>query len=144
MKQKKSIQKIAIVNGINLAELGTREIDVYGHTDFLSYIQTLRKKYPNIEIIDFQSNFVEDIADFILQHKNCDGVILNPGAFTHTSMILADTIATIPAKVVEVHISNLYGRENFRKNSLIASKCCGSICGFGLEGYELALYFLTR
>ena len=137
-------KKIAIINGINLAELGTREVDVYGHTDFNTYLDYLKQRYPKVELIYFQSNKVEELAEFMLQHKHNDGIILNPGAFTHTSLILADTIATIPAKVVEVHISNLYGRENFRKNSLIASKCCGSICGFGLKGYELALFYLIR
>jgi len=138
------MKKIAIINGINLAELGSREVDVYGHTDFNTYLNHLRQRYPDVELLYFQSNKVDEMADFMLQHKNCDGFILNPGAFTHTSLVLADTIATIPAKVIEVHISNLYGRENFRKNSLIAAKCCGSICGFGLAGYELALFFFLH
>ena len=138
------MKKIAIINGVNLGELGTREVDVYGHTNFNTYLGELKQRFPNVELLYFQSNKVDELADFMLQHKHCDGIILNPGAFTHTSLILADTIATVSAKVVEVHISNLYGRENFRKNSLIASKCCGSICGFGLAGYELALNFLLR
>jgi len=138
------MKKIAIINGINLAELGSREVDVYGHTDFNTYFSHLKQRYPNVELLYFQSNKVDEMADFMLQHKNCDGIILNPGAFTHTSIILADTIANVSAKVVEVHISNLYGRENFRKNSLIAAKCSGSICGFGLAGYELALFYLIH
>jgi 3-dehydroquinate dehydratase-2 len=138
------MKKIAIINGINLAELGTREVDIYGHTDFHSYLNTLKPRYPDVDFIYFQSNKVDELADLILQLKESDGIILNPGAFTHSSIILADTIATIPAKVVEVHISNLFGRENFRKSSLIASKCCGSICGFGLAGYELALFYLIH
>jgi 3-dehydroquinate dehydratase-2 len=138
------MKKIAIINGINLAELGSREVDVYGHTDFNTYLNYLKQRYPDVELLYFQSNKVDEIADFMLKHKQCDGIILNPGAFTHTSLILADTIAAISAKVVEVHISNLFGRENFRKNSLIASKCSGSICGFGLAGYELALFYLIR
>jgi 3-dehydroquinate dehydratase-2 len=138
------MKKIAIVNGVNLGELGSREVDVYGHTDFPTYLNELQRRFSEVELLYFQSNKVDELADFMLQHKHCDGIILNPGAFTHTSLILADTIATVSAKVVEVHISNLYGRENFRKNSLIASKCCGSICGFGLAGYEMALYFLLR
>ena len=138
------MKKIAIVNGVNLGELGCREVDVYGHTDFNTYLHLLKQNHPNVELLYFQSNKVDELVDFMLQHKQCDGIILNPGAFTHTSIILADTIAAIPAKVVEVHISNLYGRENFRKNSLIASKCCGSICGFGLKGYDLALFYLSR
>ena len=138
------MKKIAIINGVNLGELGTREVNVYGHTDFNTYFNVLKQRFPDVELLFFQSNKVDELANFMLQHKQCDGMILNPGAFTHTSFILADTIAAVPAKVVEVHISNLFGRENFRKNSLIASKCCGSICGFGLAGYELALYFLTR
>ena len=138
------MKKIAIVNGINLGELGTREVDVYGHTDFHTYLDVLKKRYPNIDLLYFQSNKVDELVDFMLQHKQCDGMILNPGAFTHTSVILADTIAAISAKVIEVHISNLFGRENFRKNSIIASKCCGSISGFGLSGYEMALYYLSH
>jgi 3-dehydroquinate dehydratase-2 len=138
------MKKIAIVNGVNLGELGSREVNVYGHTDFNTYLEILKQRYPEIELLYFQSNKVDELADFMLQHKHCDGIILNPGAFTHTSLVLADTIAAISAKVVEVHISNLFGRENFRKNSCIASKCSGSICGFGLAGYELALFFLTR
>jgi 3-dehydroquinate dehydratase-2 len=138
------MKKIAIVNGVNLGELGSREVDVYGHTYFNTYFDYLKKRYPNVELIYFQSNKVDEMADFMLQHKDCDGMILNPGAFTHTSVILADTVAAVAAKVVEVHISNLYDRENFRKNSLIASKCCGSICGFGLVGYELALFYFIH
>jgi 3-dehydroquinate dehydratase-2 len=138
------MKKIAIINGINLAELGTREVDVYGHNDFCTYLSTLKQSYPDVDFIYFQSNKVDELADFMLQHKECDGIIINPGAFTHTSIILADAIATISTKVIEVHITNLYGRENFRKYSLIASKCCGSICGFGLEGYELALFYFIR
>jgi 3-dehydroquinate dehydratase-2 len=137
------MKKIAIVNGVNLGELGTREVNVYGHTDFLTYFDLLKKRFPYVELIYFQSNKVDELVDFILQHKDCDGIILNPGAFTHTSIILADTVAAVSAKIVEVHISNLFGRENFRKNSLITSKCCGSICGFGLVGYDMALKFLT-
>jgi 3-dehydroquinate dehydratase-2 len=136
------MKKIAIVNGVNLGELGTREVNVYGHTDFSAYLNYLKQRYQDVDLLYFQSNKVDEIVDFMLQHKQCDGIILNPGAFTHTSLILADTVATIPAKVVEVHISNLFGRENYRKNSLIASKCSGSISGFGLSGYELALFFL--
>jgi len=138
------MKKIAIINGINLGELGTREVNVYGHTDFNSYLDILKQRYPDIELIYFQSDKIDEMVEFMLQHKHCDGIILNPGAFTHTSVILADTVAVISAKVVEVHISNLYGRENFRKNSLIASKCCGFICGFGLSGYELALFYLIH
>jgi len=138
------MKKIAIVNGINLAELGTREVDIYGHTDFNTYLDTLKLRYPEVEFLYFQSNKVDELADFMLNNKECDGIILNPGAFTHTSVILADTIANVSAPVVEVHISNLFGRENFRKNSLIASKCCGSICGFGLKGYEMALFYLVN
>ncbi|MCL1850815.1 MAG: type II 3-dehydroquinate dehydratase [Bacteroidetes bacterium] len=138
------MKTIAIVNGVNLGELGLREVDVYGHTNFHTYLDLLKQSFPDVKLLYFQSNKVEELVDFMLQNKNCDGIILNPGAFTHTSAILADTVATLSAKVIEVHISNLFGRENFRKNSLIASKCCGSISGFGLAGYEMALFYLTR
>jgi len=138
------MKRIAILNGINLAELGTREVNIYGHTDFSTYFNYLKQHYPDIELIYFQSNKVDELADFMLQHKDYDGIILNPGAFTHTSLVLSDAIAAISAKVIEVHITNLFGREQYRKNSLIASKCCGSICGFGLAGYELALFYLVH
>jgi 3-dehydroquinate dehydratase-2 len=138
------MKKIAIINGVNLGELGSREVDVYGHTNFNTYFNYLKQRYPEVDLIYFQSNKVDEIADFMIQSQQCEGIILNPGAFTHTSLILADTIATISAKVVEVHISNLFGRENYRKNSFIASKCYGSISGFGLAGYELALFYLIH
>jgi 3-dehydroquinate dehydratase-2 len=138
------MKRIAIVNGINLAELGTREVDIYGHTDFHTFLDTQKKLYPEVEFLYFQSNKVDELADFMLKNKECDGIILNPGAFTHTSVILADTIANIFAPVVEVHISNLFGRGSFRKNSLITSKCCGSLCGFGLKGYEMALFYFVN
>jgi 3-dehydroquinate dehydratase-2 len=138
------MKKIVIINGVNLGELGTREVDVYGHTDFHTYLNLLKQRYPDVELLYFQSNKVDELVDFMLQNKHCNGIILNPGAFTHTSVILADAIAALAVKVVEVHISNLFARENFRKNSLIASKCCGFICGFGLNGYEMALFYLLR
>ena len=134
-----SEKKILILNGVNLGELGNREVNIYGNVTFEEYLSTLKIKYPEYELSYFQSNRIEDMIETIYQHKHYDGIIINPGAYTHTSVILADAIKAISVKVVEVHISNLFAREQFRRKSLIASACQGSISGFGLKGYELAL-----
>jgi 3-dehydroquinate dehydratase II len=134
-----SEKKILILNGVNLGELGNREVNIYGNVTFEEYLSTLKTKYPEYELSYFQSNRIEDMIETIYQHKHYDGIIINPGAYTHTSVILADAIKAISVKVVEVHISNLFAREQFRRKSLIASACQGSISGFGLKGYELAL-----
>ena len=134
-----SKKKILILNGVNLGELGSREVNIYGNVTFEEYLSTLKTKYSEYELSYFQSNRIEDMIETIYQHKHYDGIIINPGAYTHTSVILADAIKAISVKVVEVHISNLFAREQFRRKSLIASTCQGSISGFGLKGYELAL-----
>lgn len=135
------MKKIIIINGINLNELGTREVNIYGTLRFDDFFAELKKSHPNIELTYYQSDNVEDIAEYILQHKDVDGFILNPGAFTHTSLILADTIKNVAVPFIEVHISNLYGRELYRRKSMISSACKGQICGFGLKGYEMALSY---
>lgn len=135
------MKKIIIINGINLKELGTREVNIYGNLRFDDFFAELKQNHPTIDLIYHQSDNVEEIAQYILQHKEADGIILNPGAFTHTSLILADTIKNVMVPVIEVHISNLYGRELYRRKSLISSVCKGQICGFGLKGYEMALSY---
>lgn len=134
------MKKIIIINGVNLNELGTREVDIYGHVDFETYFFELKKRFPQFELDFFQSNKIDELVDQILSHQYFDGIILNPGAYTHSSIILADAIKAIPTPVVEVHISNLFGRESFRKKSMISSSCMGTISGFGLKGYDLAIF----
>lgn len=119
--------------------LGSREVNIYGNTDFETFFAKLKDKFNDCELVYFQSDSVEEISLMIHECAHFDGIVLNPGAFTHTSIILADAIKSVPVKVVEVHISNLFGREQFRKNSMIAAVCAGSISGFGLKGYELAV-----
>jgi 3-dehydroquinate dehydratase-2 len=136
--------KIAIVNGPNLNLLGKRETDIYGSEDFADFLNDLRKKYPSVSFNYFQSNIEGELINE-LQHVgfNYDGVILNPGGYTHTSVALGDAIAAIKAPVIEVHISNVAAREEFRKISHVSAKCKGTISGLGLRGYELAVkYFL--
>ncbi|MDR3046805.1 MAG: 3-dehydroquinate dehydratase [Bacteroidales bacterium] len=137
-------KKIAIINGVNLNALGSREVNIYGHVDFNSYFTELKTAFPACELSYFQSNKIDEIIEQLYQYQHFDAIILNPGAYTHTSIILADAIKAIQAPVIEVHISNLFGREQFRKNSLIAAACQGSISGFGLSGYQMAIFSLLN
>ena len=132
--------KIAIINGPNLNLIGTRETDIYGNESFERYFIKLRKKYETIDFDYFQSNVEGEIINELQSAgKKMDGIILNAGAYTHTSIAIGDAIAAIKIPVVEVHISNVYAREEFRKYSHISSKCTGTISGFGLKGYLLAV-----
>lgn len=137
--------KIAIINGPNLNLLGTREPEVYGSENFDSFIQSLKQRYPSVEFSYFQSNVEGELINEL--HRvgfDYDGIILNPGGYTHTSVAIGDAIAAIKAPVLEVHISNVHAREDFRKISHVSAKCKGTISGLGLRGYELALqYFLA-
>ncbi|MFA6152265.1 MAG: type II 3-dehydroquinate dehydratase [Chitinophagaceae bacterium] len=138
---------IAIINGPNLNLLGTREPDIYGNTDFGTYFEHLSTKYSSIQLHYFQSNVEGELINYLHEcfNKNFDGIILNAGAYTHTSIAIADALSAIQIPAVEVHISNIMAREEFRKTSFIASKCVGSISGLGLTGYELALqYFIQK
>lgn len=132
-------KRILIINGVNLQELGTREVNIYGTLSFDEYFKALQQRHPEVELHYFQSNQVGELADAITQHKDFDGIILNPGAYTHTTLVLADAIKAVAVPVIEVHISNLFGREQYRRHSFITSACKGQICGFGLNGYEMAL-----
>ena len=136
--------KIAIINGPNLNLLGKREVDIYGDKSFDGYLKTLREKYTSIEISYFQSNVEGELIDEVQRSGfSYDGIILNPGGYTHTSVALGDAIAAITTPLIEVHISNIFGREEFRKLSYVSAKAKGVISGLGLKGYELALeYFL--
>lgn len=132
--------KIAIINGPNLNLIGTREPGIYGSETFEHFFQKLRKKYETIDFDYFQSNIEGELINQIQQSaKNSDGIILNAGGYTHTSVAIGDAIAAIHMPVVEVHISNIEAREDFRKLSHISSKCIGTISGFGLKSYLLAV-----
>ncbi len=132
--------KIAIINGPNLNLLGTREPDQYGHQTFEDYFKTLQAKFPEVSFSYFQSNIEGELIDELQQQgKVADGIIMNPAGYTHTSVAIGDTIAAITAPVIEIHISNVHAREDFRKISHVSAKCQGTVSGFGIKGYELAV-----
>lgn len=132
--------KIAIINGPNLNLIGTRETDIYGSESFEHYFNKIRKKYETIDFDYYQSNVEGELINELQSAaKKMDGIILNAGAYTHTSIAIGDTIAALKIPVVEVHISNIEAREEFRKFSHISAKCSGTIFGFGLRGYMLAV-----
>ncbi|MBQ4223886.1 MAG: type II 3-dehydroquinate dehydratase [Prevotella sp.] len=131
---------IEIINGPNLNLLGVREPGIYGSSSFESYLPQLRQRYPDVEIGYYQSNIEGELINYMQKVGfSCDGIILNAGAYTHTSVALHDCIRSLKAPVVEVHISNVHQREEFRHHSMISSACKGVICGFGLNSYRLAL-----
>ncbi len=135
--------KIAIINGPNLNLLGKRETDIYGNMNFDTYFASLQSLFPQVELSYFQSNIEGELIDEIQKVGfTYDGIVLNPGGYTHTSVALGDAIAAIKSPVVEVHISNVHAREEFRKLSHVSGKSAGSIIGLGLKGYELAIQWL--
>jgi len=137
--------KIAIINGPNLNLLGTREPEVYGSRDFGHFFTELQKKYPSVEFIYYQSNIEGELINELQRVGfSFDGILLNPGGYTHTSVALGDTIAAIKTPVIEIHISNVHAREDFRKISHVSAKCVGTIAGLGLKGYELGLEYFLR
>lgn len=137
--------KIQIINGPNLNLLGKREPSVYGNQSFEEFLVRLQALFPAQEISYFQSNVEGELVTKIQEAGiSADGLVLNAGAYTHTSVAIHDAIGAIPAPVVEVHISNVYAREEFRHKSLITSKCVGMLTGFGLEGYVMAVRFLVE
>ena len=132
--------KLIIINGPNLNLLGTREKQVYGEMSFEEYFKNLINIFPKIELEYYQSNVEGEIINKLHETGfTFDGIILNAGGYTHTSVAIADAIAAIKTPVIEVHISNIFAREEFRHVSLIAPKCKGSISGFGLDSYRLAI-----
>ncbi|MBN1768645.1 MAG: type II 3-dehydroquinate dehydratase [Prolixibacteraceae bacterium] len=132
--------KIIIINGPNLNLLGVREKSIYGDTNFEKYLTKVQVKYKNLNINYYQSNIEGEIIDKLHEVGfSYDGVILNAGAYTHTSVAIRDAVSAINTPVVEVHISNILTRENFRHESLIGPVCRGSIMGFGLDSYRLAI-----
>jgi 3-dehydroquinate dehydratase II len=136
--------KLIIINGPNLNLLGTREPDIYGRQSFEDYFAQLQQEFVAITLHYFQSNSEGAIIDKLHEAgASYDGIIINAGAYTHTSIAIADAIAAIRAPVIEVHISNVFAREPFRRHSYLAPQCVGTIAGLGLKGYELAIeYFL--
>ena len=138
------MSRIIIINGPNLNLLGVREKGIYGEQRFEDYFEALQTQYDGVELAYFQSNHEGAIIDKIHEVGfSADGIVLNAGAYTHTSLAIADAIAAVTAPVVEVHISNVYARESYRHHSYLAKNCKGVICGFGLEGYRLAVASLV-
>lgn len=132
--------KIIILNGPNLNLLGSRETTVYGNQTFGDYFSFLKTKFQNVDLTYYQSNVEGEIINKLQEVGfSFDGIILNAGGYTHTSVAIRDAIASIKTQVIEVHISNIFAREDFRHTSLIAPKCKGSISGFGLDSYRLAI-----
>jgi 3-dehydroquinate dehydratase-2 len=137
--------RIQIINGPNLNLLGKREPDVYGAQSFEAFFHTLTQSFAGVELHYFQSNIEGEIIDKLQEVGfSFDGIILNAGGYTHTSVAIHDAVGAISSPVVEVHISNLYAREEFRHTSLITAKCAGLIAGFGLQSYALALVYLMN
>lgn len=131
---------IHIINGPNLNLLGTREPGIYGSSTFEDYLLKLRQRYPSINIQYYQSNVEGLLIDRLQQVGfSADGIVLNAGAYTHTSIALQDCIRSLIVPVIEVHISNVHKREEFRHHSMISCACKGVICGFGLDSYRLAI-----
>lgn len=136
--------KIAIINGPNLNLLGTREPEVYGSKTFEQYFGELQQLFPAVEFSYFQSNIEGELIDQLQKVGfSYDGIIINPGGYTHTSVAIGDAIASITTPVVEVHISNIHAREEFRKLSHVSAKAKGTIMGLGLKGYELAVRYFV-
>lgn len=139
------MKKIMIINGPNLNLLGTREPTIYGHQTMENYLVELRRAIPEVEIGYYQSNIEGQLIDELQRVGfSCDGIVINAGAYTHTSIALLDCIRSLKAPVVEVHISNVHQREEFRHHSMISAGCLGVICGFGMDSYRLAVEALLR
>ena len=134
------MKKIIIINGPNLNLLGKREPETYGDKSFDSYFKELEVEFPFLELTSFQSNVEGEIINKIQETGfSLDGIVLNAGGYTHTSVAIADAIAAIKTPVIEVHISNVYSREEYRHQSLMAKNCKGVIAGFGLDSYKMAI-----
>ncbi|TAG13508.1 MAG: type II 3-dehydroquinate dehydratase [Sphingobacteriia bacterium] len=137
--------QITIINGPNLNLLGKREPEIYGKQSFEDYLAILKSAFPNVHFNYFQSNIEGELVNAIQQYGfESDGIILNPAGYTHTSVAIGDAIAAVKSPVIEVHISNVHAREDFRKLSHVSGKSVGSIIGLGLTGYELAVQWLLK
>jgi len=134
--------KIQIINGPNLNLLGKREPDVYGNTSFEEYLESLERLFPEVEIHYYQSNVEGELINKIHEVGfTFDAILLNAGGYTHTSVAISDAIAGVTTPALEVHISNIYKREEFRHKSIISKSCIGMISGLGLKGYELGIHY---
>ena len=134
------MKHIEIINGPNLNLTGIREPEVYGTTTMAQYLEQLRALFPDVEISHYQSNVEGELVDRIQQAGYaCDGLVVNLGGYSHTSVALRDALLAVPAPKVEVHMSNIFAREEYRHHSRVTSACRGMVCGLGLKGYELAL-----
>lgn len=139
------MSRIIIINGPNLNLLGIRQPEIYGYTDFKSFFNSLKSKFPGTGLEYFQSNHEGELIDKIQECGfSYEGIVLNAGGYTHTSVAIADAVASIRTPVVEVHISNIFAREDFRKNSFLSPYCKAVISGCGLTGYEFAIQILTE
>lgn len=138
--------RIQIINGPNLNLLGKREPDIYGNEGFGTYLEALRRRYPDDELLYYQSNVEGELINCIHEvgFGDVDGIVLNAGAYTHTSIALHDALRGIQVPAIEVHISNVHRREPFRHHSMISAACMGMICGFGLDSYRLAIEALKE
>jgi 3-dehydroquinate dehydratase-2 len=137
--------KILILNGPNINLLGKRELEIYGNRGFADYFDELKKTFPEVEFDYYQSNVEGEMINKIHEVGfSWDGIVLNAGAYTHTSIALQDAIKAVETPVVEVHISNVHKREEFRHKSMISCACLGVICGFGLDSYRLGVEALKR
>ena len=138
------MKKISIINGPNLNLTGKREPEVYGTTTMEQLVDSLRTAFPDIEISYFQSNIEGELIDRIQQVGfSADGIVINAGGYSHTSVAIHDALKAVPAPAIEVHISNIFAREEYRHHSLISPACRGMICGLGLKGYHLAIDALS-
>lgn len=136
--------KLIVINGPNLNLLGSRETDVYGMQSFDTYFESLQKQFPQHRLSYYQSNVEGELINKIQEAgTTMDGIVLNAGAYTHTSIAIADAVAAIQVPTIEVHISNIFAREDYRHVSYLGKHCKGSISGFGLKGYEMALQWFA-
>lgn len=139
------MKKILILNGPNLNLLGKREPDIYGNRSFVDYLKTVEAQFPEVQIHYFQSNHEGELIDKLHELGfTVDGIVINAGGYTHTSVALRDAISAVTAPAVEVHISNIHAREEFRHHSYLTPVCKGLIAGLGLTGYELAVRYLLN
>lgn len=139
------MKRIEIINGPNLNLTGRREPAIYGHTTMEEMVERLRKQFPDVAIGYYQSNVEGELINRLQEVGfSADGIILNAGGYSHTSVAIHDAIAAITTPVVEVHISNIYAREEYRRHSLLSDVCRGVVCGLGLEGYKYALDYLVK
>lgn len=137
--------QIAIINGPNLNLLGKREPGIYGNESFESYFEKLKELYPGVQLTYYQNNIEGELINHLHEIGfSYDGILLNAGAYTHTSVALRDAISAIKTPVLEIHISNIHAREEFRHKSMIAPVCVGSICGLGMKGYALGVAYFVK